>query len=160
MSTMIHGTIISRNVNNLIYSKQFNFDVVKMCAEEKFGFLFKMDPNNLLLPFIVSENFVFSNCDEFMDFDNYIDISEMESAIEKLKNDISKIKRVFDYILSYDDVDYIVFCMSFGEVGSVEEYTKHTVYIDDFKDVLLNEYLRESYIPSVMLTIYQKSKNH
>ena len=67
-----------------------------------------MEMNNFsYLPFIISENFVFSNCDEFMGFDNYI--TEKDSGIEKLRNDISKIKKVFDYILSYDDVDYIIF---------------------------------------------------
>ena len=48
--------------------------------------------------------------------------------------------------------------MSFGEVGSIDEYTKHTIYINDFEDTLLSEYLSKSYIPNVMLTIYQKPK--
>lgn len=155
MSTLIWGKITVNNWDAYINDKTFNFDIVKTCAENNVGIDFKsrtgipnvkFDISNIL--FTISDNFLVSNCDRFMEPIYYP--PNKNPSFDKLRNDIGKLKNILNELLKYEYVSCVEIYISFGE-AELEDYDYYTIQPEDFEKTVFSSYINEKWIPTICL---------
>lgn len=159
MSTLIRGEVFSSEDSILFLfekSNNFNFNIIDVCVKNKFGLYFNDRPaeereflKNKIV-FSISDNFLISNCEKFMEPIYYPEDSN--PTYEKLRSDIKKLKQLMSTILAYDFIDRVELFISFVEVN-LDEYKCLEIKLDTFEQVVFDEYLRCDDVPVIRLVV-------